>query len=117
MPRYSNLLAYQHSRMTLQLVTNAARTMRGEGDLVSQIRKAALSVAANIAEGAERGSDRDFIRFLRIADGSNAEVHALATLAGDAGLLSPAIVSGICDQAAGTGRLIGGLIRRCARAG
>jgi four helix bundle protein len=117
MPRYAHLLVFQHSRILVQRVSATARTMRGEGDLVSQIRRASMSVAANIAEGAERGSDRDFIRFLRIADGSNAEVHALISIAEDAQLLDATTAASIRDQAATVGRLIGGLIRRCAGGG
>ncbi len=117
MPRYTRLIAFQHSRILVQTVSATSRTMRGEGDIVSQLRRASMSVAANIAEGAERGSDREFIRFLRIADGSNAEVHALVTIAEDAQLIDAATAAGIRDQAAGVGRLIGGLIRRCASGG
>ncbi len=58
---------------------------RGEGDLLSQICRASICVAANIAEGAERGSDREFSKYLRIADGSNAGTQALVIIAGDAG--------------------------------
>ena len=114
MPRYTHLLVWQHSRVLVQRVSAASRTMRGEGDIVSQLRRASISVAANVAEGAERGSDREFIRFLRIADGSNAEVQALITIAEDAQLVDAATAAGIRDQTAGIGRLIGGLIRRCA---
>ena len=117
MARHPRLLVWQHSRVLVQRVSHACKLMRGEGDLVSQLRRAAISVAANIAEGAERGSDREFIRFLRIADGSNAEVQALATIAEDACLLDPAVAQSIRDQAADVGRLIGGLIRRCAGGG
>ena len=113
MPRYSNLVAWDHSRILVRMVADAFRSTRGEGDLVSQIRRAAISVAANVAEGAERGSDKDFVRFLRIADGSNAEVQALATIAGDAGILDPVTVAAISDQTAQVGRLLGGLISRC----
>jgi len=48
--------------------------------LKNQMTKAGVSVASNIAEGAERGSAAEFIRFIHIAKGSAAELRARAKI-------------------------------------
>jgi four helix bundle protein len=55
--------------------------------LRNQIRRAAISVMSNIAEGCERGGTREFVSFLRIARGSAAEVRSQIYTAEDLGYL------------------------------
>ncbi len=57
--------------------------------LTSQMRRAAVSVSANIAEGAGRNSDKDFAHFLEQAYGSAMELAAHLFLAGDLGYGEP----------------------------
>ena len=53
--------------------------------IISQVRRAAVSVASNIAEGAKRRSNRGYARLLNIAEGSLPETESLLRLAKDLG--------------------------------
>lgn len=78
--------------------------------LALQIRRAAVSVSSNLAEGAAR-SNREFGRFIQIARGSNAELRAQLLLAHDLGYLDPAAWSDADARADHVGRLLTGLLR------
>jgi four helix bundle protein len=105
MAKFNNLRVWQQARELLKNVSAITADMRAEGDLKSQLRRASISVASNIAEGAER-SDREFCRFLTIALGSNAEVEAQITIAGDIGLIDAPTVTKILDLTDHIGRMI-----------
>lgn len=68
--------------------------------LRDQIRRAALSVMSNIAEGHERGGSREFARFLTMAKGSCAEVRSQLYAAEDVGYLDEATAAQLRAQSA-----------------
>src|SRR5690606_7476483 len=80
--------------------------------LTSQMRRAVVSVEANMAEGFGRRSRRDFARFLRIADGSLQEVRCLLLVAADLGYLDQESLPEIRNLERQSGRLLGGLLHR-----
>jgi four helix bundle protein len=90
--RFMKLRVWHEAREVLKLISAVTADMRSEGDLTSQMRRAALSIVSNISEGAERGSDRDFHRFLATARASASELHAQLIIAGDLGLVADAQV-------------------------
>ena len=108
MARFTKLQVWHEARILIRQVSELTRDMVSEGDLVRQVRRAAISVASNLAEGSERGSDRDFLRFVRIANASCAEVEAQVTIALDLGLASQEQVGPVIHQA----QRIGGMLYR-----
>lgn len=70
--------------------------------LMSQIRRASVSIAANIAEGYGRDSAGNFVNFLKVAQGSTKEVETLLLLSVRVGITKEdktAPLSGLCDGA------------------
>ena len=79
--------------------------------LVSQIRRAAISIPANIAEGHGREHLGDYLHHLSMANGSLMELETHLLLAGRLGYLSAEPMNQLLDQTAEVGRMLAGLIR------
>ena len=79
--------------------------------LTSQMRRAAVSVPSNIAEGFERGGDREFLQFLAIAKGSCGEVRAQLYVALDQDYLSEGQFNMLRDHATEISQLLSGLMK------
>lgn len=76
--------------------------------LVSQMRRCAVSIASNIAEGAGRSSDREYARFLEIAIGSGFELETQALLASDFGYLHSEALASLMERITLVQRLLNG---------
>ena len=86
---FQNLAVWQRSRRLAIDLCRAASgdSFRIDWSLRDQLRRSAISIPSNIAEGNERGSDRDGVRFFYIARGSLAELATQADIACELGLL------------------------------
>ena len=72
----------------------------------SQLRRAAVSVAANIAEGTGKGSDRELVRYLRIARGSASEVECLCHVGERLQYFEPRLAAALVAKVQSVSRLI-----------
>lgn len=77
--------------------------------LTSQMRRAAVSVSANIAEGSGRSSDKDFARFIEIAYGSLLEVISEAHIACQQKFLRGDLMDTLSHQVEELARMLSGL--------
>jgi four helix bundle protein len=88
MGNFRELQVWQRAQaFAAQLDRESRRFPRGNGELADQLRRAALSIPTNLAEGACRGRDGEFVRFIGIAIGSAGEVESLLAHATDLGAL------------------------------
>ena len=124
--KFEDIEAWQKAReLTREIyrITNQGFFSRDFG-LRDQIRRAAVSIMSNIAEGCERGSgqefkqegfgrggNKEFIQFLSTAKGSASEVQAQLYVALDARYITQEQFRQLYDMAQSSGKLTGGFIR------
>ncbi len=80
--------------------------------LTSQMRRASVSIGANIAEGSCRRGDTDFARFLQIAAGSASELEYHLLLARDLDLLNSADYQRLAEGAVEVKRMLASLMKK-----
>ena len=85
--KHHDLVAWQEAIKLVKATYEVTRTYPKEEQfsLVSQMRRAAVSVPGNIAEGAARSSEKDFVRFLTIARGCLSELETYMVISRELG--------------------------------
>jgi four helix bundle protein len=114
---YRDLIAWQKAVDFVEMVYQATRGLAKEGiyGLSSQVRRAAVSIASNIAEGEKRRSAGDFQRFLLVAYGSLREVDTQILIAERLHYLPAEKASDLMGAAGEIGRLLNGLMTSLSR--
>ena len=79
--------------------------------LISQIRRAAVSIPSNIAEGDERGTNKESVRFLYIAKGSLAELQTQLEIAHAVGYIDKPTLNAFNEKTNTIGKMLGSLIK------
>ena len=80
--------------------------------LISQMRRAAVSVSANISEGSGRASEKDFVRFLYIANGSLTELECFLMISNELNYLDIDLYQKLQTIREECGKILNGLIKK-----
>ena len=113
---YRELNVWQRSYDLCKQVYRITRQFPSEEryGMASQIRRAAVSIPINIAEGHDRNTTRDYLRFLWMARGSIAELETQLMLSRDMELAGVSGVSAALNELDEIGRMLRGLIKSLA---
>ena len=89
MHQYKELLIWQKSRLFCSAIYSITAIFPSDEKfgITNQLRRAAVSIPSNIAEGSSRNSNKDFARFLEIAIGSGYEIETQLLIASDLGFI------------------------------
>ena len=110
---YRDLIAWQKAFETGVAVYAVSKTIPDHErfGLISQMRRSAVSIASNIAEGYGRQSRTDYVRFLRVARGSLYELETQMLFAVELGYVEQSASETVFGKLGECGRVLAGLIR------
>jgi four helix bundle protein len=117
MPGYMSLKVWQHAHQLALRVYQEARSFpKAEVyGLTSQMRRAAVSIPSNLAEGHGRGSQAELVRYSRIALGSTSELQYQLLLCRDLGYLSDEMHAELTERADYVRRMLAKFIQTLSR--
>ena len=111
--RFLDFQVYKDSKKFYKSIFQLTKMFPKETwDLIDQLRRAALSICLNIAEGCAKKSDRDFARFLSNSLGSVNECVAGLDCALEIGLIKPETFSQLEKEAESIANQLGGFIKK-----
>lgn len=108
--RFEDIEAWKEARLLVKEIYSCFAHQK-DYSFKDQIQRASLSIMSNIAEGFDRGSNKEFIQFLVIARGSVSEVKSLSYAAIDIGYIDEKIFNEISSRCLTLINLLNGFIR------
>ena len=113
MAGFQELKVWQLSKelaVSIYKITNEKK-FKSDFGLTDQIRRAAVSISSNIAEGDERGTNKEAVRFLFIAKGSLAELRTQLIIAHEIGYIDLEVLKEMDERCQTLGKMLGSLIK------
>ena len=111
---YRELLVWQRAMQLVYQTYHVVKLLPKEEQfgLSEQMRRAAVSIPSNIAEGQARNSTREFIKFLSIAKGSNAELQTQSEICVGLGYVQQSDIQELQDCSEEVGKMLNGLLQK-----
>jgi len=115
---YRDLLVWQKGIKLVKLIYQMTKTFPADEKfgLVSQMRRAAVSIPSNIAEGQARKTTAEFVHFVSNAEGSTAELDTQLTLSVELGYCTQSQAAVAADSISELKRMLNGLRRALLKA-
>jgi four helix bundle protein len=111
---FKDLIVWQKAKelaITIYRITSENKAFERDLGLRDQMRKSSVSVASNIAEGDERDTDKESVRFFYIAKGSLAELRTQIEITYSIGYLTADLFEALDSDCQHLGKMIGRLIQ------
>lgn len=108
--RFEDIESWKEARELVKEIYEIFKDLKDHG-FKDQIQRAAVSIMSNIAEGFDRGTNKEFIQFLVVARGSLSEVRSLLYTALDLNYIDERAFSELFERCIKIANLINGFIR------